>query len=95
MQKEGLRTVHALRFFQRTTDGKHGKRVGANLLLEQPKPDRPHAACTSDITYLPLKSGKRAYLCARIDLYSRQIVGWQLGDNMQESLVREALVREL
>jgi transposase InsO family protein len=28
-------------------------------------------------------------------LYSRQIVGWQLGDNMQESLVREPLVRAL
>lgn len=28
-------------------------------------------------------------------LYSRQIVGWQLADNMEESLVREPLVRAL
>jgi transposase InsO family protein len=95
MRKEGLRAIQPPRFIPRTTDSKHGKRVCANLLLEQPKPDRPNAAWTSDITYMPLKGGKWAYLCAWIDLYSRQIVGWQLGDNMQESLVREPLVRAL
>lgn len=30
-----------------------------------------------------------------MDLYSRQIVSWQLADNMEESLVREPLVRAL
>lgn len=95
MRKEGLRAIQPPRFIPRTTDSKHGKRVCANLLLDQPKPDRPNAAWTSDITYMPLKGGKWAYLCAWIDLYSRQIVGWQLGDSMQENLVREPLVRAL
>jgi putative transposase len=67
MRKEGLRAIQPPRFIPRTTDSKHGKRVCANLLLEQPKPDRPNAAWTSDITYMPLKGGKWAYLCAWID----------------------------
>ena len=95
MRKEGLRAIQPPRFIPRTTDSKHGKRVCDNLLLGQPKPDRPNAVWVSDITYMPLKGGKWAYLCTWMDLYSRQIVGWQLADNMQESLVRAPLVRAL
>jgi putative transposase len=49
----------------------------------------------SDITYIPLKGGKWAYLCVWIDLFSLQVVGWKLSDNMQESLVHEPLERAL
>lgn len=34
-------------------------------------------------------------MCTWMDLYSRQIVDWQLADNMEESLVREPLIRAL
>ncbi len=44
---------------------------------------------------MPLKNGKWAYLATWLDLYSRQIVGWQLADNMQENLVREPLEKAL
>jgi putative transposase len=63
MRKEGLRAIQPPRFIPRTTDSKHGKRVCQNLLLDQPKPARPNAVWTSDITYMPLKGGKWAYLC--------------------------------
>ena len=51
-------------------------------------------ACLT-LPYMPLKGGKWAYLCVWIDLFSRQVVGWQLGDNMQDSPVRGPLDRAL
>jgi len=100
MRREGLKAIQPRKFIPRTTDSKHGKRICDNLLLDQPKPDRPNAvwaaaAAVSDITYMPLKGGQWAYLCTWMDLYSRQIVGWQVADNMLESLVREPLERAL
>lgn len=91
MRKEGLRAIQPRKFVPRTTDSKHGQRVSDNLLLNQPKPDRPNQVWVSDITYMPLKDGKWAYLATWMDLYSRQIVGWKLADNMEENLVREPL----
>jgi putative transposase len=91
MRKEGLRAIQPRKFVPRTTDSRHGQRVSDNLLLNQPKPDRPNQVWVSDITYMPLKDGKWAYLATWMDLYSRQIVGWKLADNMEESLVREPL----
>lgn len=95
MRKENLRAIQPPKFIPRTTDSKHGKRVCQNLLPDQPKPSQPNAVWVSDITYMPLKGGKWAYLCTWMDLYSRQIVDWQLADNMEESLVREPLIRAL
>lgn len=95
MRKEGLRAIQPPKFIPRTTDSGHGKRVSPNLLLGQPKPSKPNCVWVSDITYMPLKGGKWAYLCVWMDLFSRQIVNWQLGENMQESLVREPLERAL
>lgn len=95
MRKEGLRAIQPPRYIPRTTDSGHGKRVCDNLLLDQPKPTQPNAAWVSDITYLPLKGGKWGYLCAWMDLFSRQIVGWQIQDNMMENLVRVPLEKAL
>jgi len=94
MRKEGLRAIQP-RFIPRTTDSKYGKRVRRNLLLDEPKPSQPNAVWTSDIKYMPLKGGKWASLCTWIDLYSSQILGLQLAGHLQESLVREPLVRAL
>jgi transposase InsO family protein len=44
---------------------------------------------------MSLKGGKWAYLATWMDLYSRQIVGWEVADNMFESLVRETLEKAL
>jgi len=95
MRKEGLRAIQPRKFIPRTTDSKHGQRVCDNLLLNQPKPEAPNRVWVSDITYMPLKEGKWAYLCTWMDLYSRRIVGWELSDNMQEPLVREPLEKAL
>lgn len=48
-----------------------------------------------DITYLPLSSGKFAYLAIWQDMYSRKIVGWHLAAQMDSSLVIEALQKAI
>jgi transposase InsO family protein len=95
MRTEGLRAIQPPKFIPRTTDSKHGKRVCENLLLDKRKPESPNQVWVSDITYMPLKGGKWAYLATWMDLYSRQIVGWELADNMLENLVREPLEKAL
>lgn len=95
MKEEGLKAIQPRSFVPRTTDSKHGKRVCENLLLNQPKPTQPNQVWVSDITYMPLKDGKWAYLSAWQDLYTKKIVGWQLEDNMREEMVREPLLRAL
>ncbi|WP_255709222.1 IS3 family transposase [Spirosoma sp. KNUC1025] len=49
----------------------------------------------SDITYLPLSNGEWAYLAAWMDLYSRKVVGWQVGETMKDELVVVPLRRAL
>jgi transposase InsO family protein len=95
MKEEGLKAIQPRSFVPRTTNSKHGKRVCENLLLNQPKPTQPNQVWVSDITYMPLKDGKWAYLSAWQDLYTKKIVGWQLEDNMREDMVREPLVKAL
>lgn len=72
MRTEGLRAIQPPKFIPRTTDSKHGKRVCDNLLLDKRKPESPNQVwavrrAVSDITYMPLKGGKWAYLATWMD----------------------------
>ncbi len=51
---------------------------------------RPGTKLVGDITYLRTGEGW-LYLATVIDLYSRQIVGWSMGANMQTQLVIDAM----
>lgn len=95
MKEEGLKAIQPRSFVPRTTDSKHGKKVCENLLLNQPRPTQPNQVWVSDITYMPLKDGKWAYLSAWQDLFTKKIVGWQLENHMREEMVREPLLRAL
>lgn len=50
----------------------------------------PNKYWVGDISYIHTKQGW-LYLATVIDLYSRAIVGWSLGDRMNSSLVEDAL----
>jgi len=45
-----------------------------------------------DITYVPLKNGKWAYLATWIDLSSRRVLGWAIREDMTENLIIEAFL---
>lgn len=74
MRKENLRAIQPPKFIPRTTDSKHGKRVCQNLLPDQPKPSQPNSVWVSDITYMPLKGGKWAYLCTWMERAGAPVV---------------------
>jgi transposase InsO family protein len=95
MQQQGLRAIQPRSFVPRTTDSRHGKRICANLLLGEPMPTAPNQVWVSDITYLPLVDGQWAYLGCWMDLYSRMIVGWRVDDNMEDTLIINALKQGL
>jgi putative transposase len=89
MAEEKLR--HRLkRRFAKTTQSRHEKPVANNVLERRFDVGEPNRIWASDITYLYTRRGW-SYLAAVLDLGSRKVVGWQVGDSMEESLVLAAL----
>ena len=78
------------RKFKLTTDSKHNNPISPNLLARQFDVTKPDKYWVGDITYISTKSGW-LYLATVIDLYSRQIIGWSMADNMKSKLVNDAL----
>lgn len=85
---EGLR-AKAARKFRVTTDSSHQMPVASNLVNQTFTTDAPNQIWVGDITYLFTDEGWM-YLAVWIDLYSRAVVGWQLGKRLEASLVTSA-----
>lgn len=64
----------------RTTDSRHSLPVFRNLIRNL-EPTGPHQIWVSDITYIRTLEGFE-YLTLIMDLYSRNIVGFQCGENL-------------
>lgn len=76
--------------YKATTDSNHGMPASENLLNRNFKPERPNQVWIGDITYIYTREGW-LYLAVVIDLFSRQVVGWSLGERMTRHLVIDAL----
>lgn len=83
---QGLRSKPRVR----TTHSGHGLPVAPNGLGQDFSAQRPNQKWVSDLTYIPTGEGW-LYLAAVLDLFSRQIVGWAIGEQMTRTLVLEAL----
>lgn len=93
MRERALRAIQPKTYVPRTSDGRADK-PSANLLLNQPLPDKPNEVWAGDITFIPTSNGW-LYLAVVIDLCSRKIVGWALDDNLRTPLVIDALKQAL
>ncbi|NKB16472.1 MAG: IS3 family transposase [Sphingomonadales bacterium] len=91
MKEMDLVAIQPRSFKPRTTDSRHSLGYSPNLLLEAPPPCGVNRLWVGDITYIPLVGGEFLYLALLMDQHSRRIVGWDLQDHMQESLVLAAL----
>ena len=89
MKKRALRAIQPKNFVPKTSDGRADK-PSANLLADQPLPEKPDQVWASDITFIPCRNGW-LYLAIVIDLCSRRIVGWSLAGHMRSELVISAL----
>jgi putative transposase len=85
----GLRAKSSLKF-KRTTDSNHKYGASPNLLNRQFKATRPNQVWVGDITYIRTEQGW-LYLAVMLDLFSRQVVGWQMSHRIDRHLVCDAL----
>ena len=91
MRESGLVAIQPKSFRPRTTDSRHRLGYSPNLLLNGAAPRGVERVWVGDITYIPMDGNGFLYLALLMDLYSRRIVGWELGANMKEPLVLAAL----
>ena len=81
MRELGLRSKVAKKFKPTTTVVDPTKRPADNVLAQVFTADAPNRKWVTDITYLPTKAGW-VYLAAVLDLFSRKVVGWSIGDSL-------------
>lgn len=89
MRQAGLRG-RARRRFVRTTDSAHHHPVAPNTLERNFHPGQPHRTWVGDITYVWTDEGW-LYLAVLLDLFSRKVVGWAMGERIDRGLVLSAL----
>lgn len=85
MRQNGLKS-RRIRRFKTTTHSNHRLPVAPNVLNREFAADQPNTKWVSDITFVPTREGW-LYLAVVIDLFSRCVVGWAIGERMTRALV--------
>jgi transposase InsO family protein len=94
MKQEGLCGRQKARYNVQTTDSNHDQPIAPNRLAEAPRASAPNQIWVADITYV--KTGENwLYVAAIMDLYSRKIVGWAMGEHIDTALILKALFMAL
>jgi transposase InsO family protein len=78
-----------VRRFRITTDSRHTQ-AAPNLLGRVFSATGPNRCWLTDITFIPTRAGW-LYLAVILDLYSRAVVGWAMGDRLDRWLAINAL----
>ena len=87
LKERGLRAIQPKSFRVKTTQSSHGFGYNDNLLLNAMTPTDINQVWVGDITYIPLRNGRFAFLSMLMDLYSRRILAWNIKRDMKEELV--------
>lgn len=90
MSEHSLRSCVSRKFKVTTTDSNHTNPIAPNVLNQNFVTTAPNKVWVTDITYIPCREG-RLYLASVLDVFTRKIVGWKLGDRMTTDLVIAAL----
>ena len=94
MRCHQIRAKQKRPFRPRTTISSTSAKASPNLLRERPQPTAPSQTLVSDITYVATGEGW-SYLAVVMDLHTRMITGWALGEGLESQLVIKALTRKL
>ena len=89
MKQAGIQSKMAKRFVV-TTDSKNTMQPASDQLKRQFKVKAPNRAWVSDTTFIATRQGW-LYLAVILDLYSRQVIGWAMGNRNDRQLVSSAL----
>ena len=93
LRRQGL-AARPKRRWKKTTDSNHAEPIAPNRLQRDFTAPSPDCVWVADTTYLPVVVGF-IYLVVVIDLFSRKVVGWTVGDHLDAGLSSEALQRAL
>lgn len=95
MKAQCLVAIQPKSFVPKTTQSDPSMIRSPNLLLERADVSRPREVFIGDITYLPLVCGGFIYLATWLDMFTHEIVGWDLQDKMPSSLIINALQKAI
>jgi putative transposase len=90
MRSAGLRGLSKRRRFTVTTERNKKDRPAPDLVRREFVADRPNQLWVADMTYVSAGAGF-IYLAVVLDVWSRRVVGWQIGEEMTAQLVINAL----
>jgi len=90
MREMGLKSRVSRKFKPTTTVSDPTRKPAPNVLDQDFTATAPNRKWVADITYLSTKTGW-VYLAVVLDLYSRKVVGWSLGDSLATPLVSSAM----
>ena len=89
MKLHGIK-ARGKRRYKVTTDSNHDLPISPNVLNREFTVAEPDKVWVGDITYIATDEGW-LFLAVVIDLFSRQVVGWSLRENMKRDIVMDAL----
>jgi putative transposase len=90
MRKACIRGTHRRRGFVVTTHQDSRYPPGPDLVQRRFVAEEPNRLWVADITYVPTWAGF-IYLAIVLDVWSRRVVGWAIGEQMSTDLVLAAL----
>jgi transposase InsO family protein len=91
MRRNAIRGVSRRRGFVVTTRRDERQRPAPDLVKREFTADGPNQLlCVADMTYVPTWAGF-IYLAIVLDVWSRRVVGWAIGEQMTAELVLAAL----
>jgi putative transposase len=79
-----------MRRFRAAYAARNSEPAAPNLLAQNFTADAPNRIWVSDITFISTRKGW-LYLAVVVDLYSRRIIGWSMGNRINQQLVIDAL----
>ena len=82
------------RRYKITTHSKHSYPIAENVLRRDFRASKPNTKWAADVTYFSTSEGW-LYLAIVIDLFSRRVVGWSMGERNDVTLVLTALKNAL
>lgn len=91
MREKGI-VARQKRRFRRTTDSKHASPIAPNVVARDFTPAAPDQVWAGDVTYIATDEGWM-YLAVLLDLFSRRVVGWSMGEHNDTELALRALAQ--
>ncbi len=89
MRQEKIQSKMSRKFIV-TTESRHSLPAAADQLKRDFQTQGKNIAWVSDTTFIPTRQGW-LFLAVVLDLYSRQVIGWSMGNRNDRQLVSEAL----